>query len=516
MSPAELPESVDSLKKMVIDLVLQIQSKDREISKLNHRLEKLLQKRDLSTIDPNQLVFDLLQSEQEDSVTSQVEEEKGERKKKAKINKKGHGRKALPDHLERKRVEIPVERWCECCKMERPRIGEEVTEKLEYEPAHFYVVQYVRAKLGECKCQEGVTIPDLPPQVIDKGIPGPGLLAYVLTSKYADHLPLHRLESILERSEIEVSRSTMCDWVARGAELVEPLVLEMTREVLLSKKVHTDDTPVKVQDDEEGTYKGRIWVYLGDKDHPFNVFDYTPTRRRDGPAKFLKSYKGFLQADAYAGYDAIYASKKVHEVACWAHAKRKFDEVVAEDLVYATLAKAFIKQLYEIEREGKSLDSDSRRKLRQEQSKPLLESFRKWLEATHERSLPKSNLAKATKYCLLQWRALIRYVEDGDLAIDNNAAERALRGIAIGRRNWLFFGSDEGGRRAAILYSIISTCKRNRVDPFRYLRDVLDRVSTHPVSRIRELLPDEWKKRQREKPPVDAGKPVEVAPGNVV
>ena len=241
------------------------------------------------------------------------------------------------------------------------------------------------------------------------------------------------------------------------------------------------------------TRQGRLWVYLGDRDHPYTVFDYTPNRTRDGPATFLADYKGYLQADAFSGYDGIYAGGDVIEVACWAHARRKFHDARTTDRERAHAALAFIRHLYAVERQARELEPEQRRKLRQERSGPLLDRFREWLDAQALAVLPQSPMGQAVGYTLGQWTALCRYLDDGDLAIDNNPAERQLRAVAVGRKNWLFVGSDRGGRRAAIAYSIIATCKRHEVDPFAYLRDVLDRVATHPSSGIGVILPPNWK-----------------------
>jgi hypothetical protein len=242
----------------------------------------------------------------------------------------------------------------------------------------------------------------------------------------------------------------------------------------------------------DSTRTGRLWVYLGDQDHEHVVFDYTPDRKRDGPSRFLKGYKGFLQADAYAGYDGLFTDGGATEVACWAHARRKFYEARNTYKKLSFTALAFIRQLYQIEKKGKDLSAEDRRKLRQEHAKPVLNAFEKWLWNETYSVLPKSPLGKAITYAKLQWKALCRYTEDGDLAIDNNISERTLRCVAVGRKNWMFAGNDEGGRRAAIVYSLIASCKHHGVDPFAYLRDVLRRLPTHPADEIADLTPLVW------------------------
>ncbi len=336
---------------------------------------------------------------------------------------------------------------------------------------------------------------------IDKGLPGPGLVAHVITSKYADHAPLYRQEAMLARHGVEIARSTMCGWMKAAADLLAPLVALMALQVRQSKVIHTDDTPVPVQDPGRGkTRTGRLWVYLGDAEHPYTVFDYTPSRSRDGPASWLKDYMGYLQADAFGGYDGIYAGGGVVEVACWAHARRKFYDARTSDAARAHQALAMIRLLYDVERDAKEkkLDAVRRQALRQERSRPLLGQLQQWLEAERPGVLPKSPMGTAIQYTLNNWDALIRYAseDDGHLAIDNNAAERAIRPITIGRKNYLTLGSNAGGRTAAILYSLTASAKQHGLDPFVYLRDVLATVAAAPLSQLDQFLPDHWKQQQ--------------------
>jgi hypothetical protein len=344
---------------------------------------------------------------------------------------------------------------------------------------------------------------------------------------------LHRLEHILERHGIEIARSTMCDWAAQCADVLRPLYDLMVQRVLQSKVIHTDDTPVDVLDRQRPqTRTGRFWVYLGDPEHPFTVFTYTPSRSRDGPQAFLKNWSGYLQADAFGGYDGIYAGQaggRVTEVACWAHARRKFYDARTSDAAISTQALAYIRLLYDVEDVAKEqFQQQSRRAaepppaprsaawpllapedsrgqnapralaairyaLRQERAVPRLQQFRAWLQAQQAQHggpvLPKSPLGEEITYAFNQWDALTIYTRNGDLAIDNNASENALRRVALGRRNWLFCGSDNGGHTAAVLFSFIATCQRHKVEPFTYLRDVLTRIAAQPRSRLAELLP---------------------------
>jgi transposase len=322
-----------------------------------------------------------------------------------------------------------------------------------------------------------------------------------VVSKYSDHMPLYRQEGMFEREGVRLSRSTMGDWMGRCAELVTPLYNLMKEQVLSSKVMQTDDIPVGVLDRSlSRTRTGRIWTYVGDKDHPYTVYDYTPNRSRDGPVKFMKTFNGKLQADAYSGYEVLYEDEQrdVTEVACWAHARRKFYEAQSSDIVRSMVMLGYIRLLYEVERQAKdrSMDADGRLALRQARSVPILKDIKAYLERERPNVLPKSPEGQAISYTLSNWDALLRYSEDGNLEIDNNGAERSLRGIAVGRKNWLFFGSDNGGRTAAILTSFVATCKRLEINPFTYLRDVFQRISAHPMNRLEELLPHHWQAAQ--------------------
>jgi transposase len=343
-----------------------------------------------------------------------------------------------------------------------------------------------------------------PAMPIPKGLPGPGLLAHLIVSKYTDHLPLHRLERVYERQGLFLHRSTLCDWLAACAQLLRPLYDLMVSVVLQSQALHTDDTTVKMQ--ELVTHllsTARLWVYLGDAAHPYNVFDFTVNRKRDGPQQFLATYQGYLHADAFSGYDGLYlpdprtAAARIIEVACNAHARRKFYEARGSDALRSHQAMAYYRQLYELERGAKDFSDAQRLQMRQDLSVPILGQFHKWLEAQRPEVLPKSPMAEALGYALNNWAALVRYTEAGFLSIDNNVAEREMKRVAIGRKNWLFVGSAQGGQTAAVLMSFTSTCQRLGVEPWRYLRDVLARLPSHLPERLAELLPDEWARCQR-------------------
>ena len=504
-----LPEDPTALRQIVIDLLGELDAKDRKLKRVIHWLENLLRQRygrKREWVDPNQLWL-LAMAEVEKGRDPEEAAEEDEATPKKKKKRKGHGRRPLPEHLERVLAEYDLaedEQICSECNGALYHIGEEVSERLEYIPASLYVIREVCHKYG-CKNGCQVVTAQKPMQPIEKGIAGPGLLAHVAVSKYGDHLPLNRQNEIFKRQGIEIARSTMCDWMAACAELVEPLYNLMKDKVLSSKVVQTDDTPVGVLDSElTRTKTGRIWTYVGDRDHPFTVYDYTPTRSRDGPLEFMKDYNRYLQADAYAGYDALFndPNREVIELACWAHTRRKFYDAQSSDPMRCMVMLAWIRILYGVEREARELklDSDGRLALRQKKSKSILKDIKKYLLRERVEVLPKSPEGRAMSYALSNWEALLRYCEDGDLEIDNNGAERSLRGIAVGRKNWMFYGSDQGGQTAAILTSFVSTCKRHRIDPYAYLRDIFERISAHPMKHLEELLPDRWKTEQEAHP----------------
>jgi transposase len=396
------------------------------------------------------------------------------------------------------------QRHCPHCQAPMRRIGEDISERLEFVPASLHVIEEVRPKYA-CGKGCGVVAADKPAAAIEKGRPGPGLLAQVVVSKYGDHLPLNRLETIFQRQGVRLSRQTMCDWMADCAELVHPLWERMKQVVLSSKVVQTDDTPVPVLDAAlTRTRKGRLWTYVGDRHHPYIVYDYTGNRRGQGPEEFLQTYRGYLQADAYSGYDALFKNRPADltEVACWAHSRRYFYEAQTSDLCRATVVMAYIGLLYEVEREARDgkLNAAERLALRQTKASPVLEDIKAYLETEKPKVLPKSAIGNAIDYTLKNWQALLRYCQDGDLEIDNNNAERSLRQIVVGRHNWLFYGSDQGRRTGARLTTLIATCKRLHIEPFAYLRDLFMRISDLPHHQLDELLPDRWQAAQPIKP----------------
>ncbi len=451
-------------------------------------------------IDPNQLeipfeeLVEAVLADSEPEPAPEVKEAPDAEEAPAAPKKRGaHGRAPLPKNLTRVRVEHrPEDTHCCQCQREMAPMGEEVTEELDWQPACFFVTEHVRVKYACKHCQEGVVIAPLPPRPIEKGRPGPGLLAHVLVSKYADHLPLNRMEGILARHGIEISRSTMCDWVRDSAQLLWPIVRALKQSVLESMVLHTDATGVLCQENSQSrrTRKAHLWAWVGDRREV--VYDFTLTKEQSEPKRFLGNWRGHLQCDAASNFHQVLESGEVIEVGCWAHARRRFVDALASDTARASRILALVQMLYHVEAEARALDPPARRTLRQEQSKPILERIREEVELASRTALPKSALGDALGYVRNQWIALNRFVEDGRLAIDNNAAERALRGVAVGRKNWLFAGSEDGGKRAAVIYSLIGTCKLLGIEPFAYLRDVLERLPTQPAERIAELTPRAW------------------------
>jgi transposase len=504
INPNSLPRDVDQCHALIAELAAELDARDRRVRQLQHQIEQLLRARygpKRERVDENQLFLfaaDIVARHEEEQEHGR--EQETESAGTAKPKPKGHGRRRLPKELERRRTEYELaeeDRHCPHCQGQLVAFDEEVSERLEYVPASLYVIEEVCKKYA---CENGCTVvtAQKPMQPIEKGLPGPGLLAQVVVNKYGDHLPLNRQEDIFDRLGVKLSRQTMCDWMKSCADLLSPLYGLMGECTLSSKAVQTDDTPVPVLDPElPRTRKGRIWTYVGDPEHPYTVYDYTPNRSRDGPDAFLKDFAGFLQADAYSGYDHLYKDpdRDITEVACWAHCRRKFYEAQSSDLMRSMVMLAYVRLLYDVEREAKEqqLDSAARLALRQEKSVPILNDIKVYLQRERALVLPKDPIGEAIGYALGNWEALSRYCEDGDLEIDNNGAERSLRQYAVGRNNWMFFGSDNGGRTAAILASFVVTCKRLEIDPFVYLRDIFERISAHPANRIAELLPDKWK-----------------------
>jgi transposase len=519
MDPRALPDDVEALKKLLVEEIAQrndeIARRDEELARRDERIrilesenrllraEHFGRKSERRPVDPDQLsgpqgtfagfIASLIEQ------AERVADEKGVggtvELRSPRTRTKPKRRQDFPDHLPRVRSTFRLEekdRACACGGTLDP-IGEEVTRELER--VEVAVVHEIARTKYACKsCQCGVTIAAGPERVIDKGLLGVGFLANVLVERFAHHMPYNRLESKYAGEGFALSRSVLCESVGRCAELLEPIAEQIKKDALASGVVQTDDTPVTIQEDSKNkSREGRVWVYRGLGGQVF--FDVTETRGRDGPRAVLAGYAGILQADAYAGYDAFFKDGTILEVACWAHARRYFVKAEGTNAALAKEALDRIGELYAIESGAKSagLDAAAVHELRQRESLPRLEALFGWMEDACGRVLPQSPLYKAIEYALNNRVALTRYTSDGRVDIDNNGAERALRTVAVGRKNWIFFGNERGGQTAAVMYSLIATCKEHGVNPLEYLRDVLLRIGK--VSDVRELTPYGWKEK---------------------
>ena len=521
--PALLPDDPAVLKQLVMQLLEELHKANERLERQEHHMHLLLKRLYGSTsekFDPRQgVLFDPLPAVEESapSVPPQVSPPVVK-------NRDRHGRGRIPEKIQRE------ERVYDLTEAEMAAMGgaenlvelpPERSEQLDWRPSTLFVVVHVRKKYarkvpllesGLSLAEQNVAVARKPPEAIAGALAAPGLMAQVIVSKGADHLPLHRLEGIFRRQGMRISRQTMDGWWLQTAEFLQPLYTLAVQVVLASHVIHTDDTQVKVRDAwRKLKYKGSFWTYVGDPRHPLTVFDYTPNHTRAGPTAFLKDYRGYLQADAFNGYDGIYleSNGRIIEVACWAHARRKFHESRRLDPARMETALVWIGKLYAVEKDLRERCQGEWEKLameeravrivaeRQERSRPLLDSFHTWLEAESHKVLPKSAVRGAMDYTLNNWAALSVYPDDGWLDIDNNEGENSLRGLCIGRRNWLFCGNDRGGRAAAIHFSLLASCKRHGHDPWVYLRDVLTRLPAMLPGASEEelltLLPHLWK-----------------------
>jgi transposase len=482
-----LPEDPSSLRALVLSQQNELEHLKLVVAKLKRQL--FGRRSESLSLSPDQLA--LLLNEHKETIPSLPVS-----KSPPPSDRAVPVRKPLPSHLPRE-IELHETDHSDCpaCGGALRRIGEDVSEVLEYVPARFKVIRHVRPKRACTSCRTLVQAA-APERPIVRGFAGPGLLAHVLVSKYCDHLPLYRQSRIYARDGVELPRSTLTDWVGDSCDLMTPLVEALGRHVLSGRTLHADDTPVPVLDPGRGRTKtGRLWTYVrderpaGSEVAPAVWFAYSPDRQGKHPRRHLNSYRGAVHADGYAGFNQLFGDKR-YEVACWAHVRRRFYEIhEAHGGELAATALHTIQELYRIEKGIRGRSPEERWRTRQARASPLLESFHHWLETTLGQVSRKSAMAEAIRYALGRWPALNRYCADGCLEMDNNAAERTLRCVALGRKNYLFVGSDAGGERAAAMYSLLGTAALNGLDPQAYLTHVLERIATHPVNRIDELLP---------------------------
>ncbi len=512
-SPAE---EITCLKEQNQQFEALVENLQTTIRKQQHQLEMLLKRvygRSSEKLDPSQLLMQelILEADKncapkaEDSIALVVET------KVAAHTRHHHGRQKLPEHL--KRVEHMMDvgaevKICETCHKSLVHIGNDVTERLDYQPSSLYVNSYVRPKYacGDNQCDGcGVKQHATPEGPIERCSADAGLLAYIITEKFDYHMPLYRLEMKFQHQGVDVSRQTMSDWMAGSAQAVTPLYELMRRKVLEYDIVANDDTPVDMRDGPSpGIQTARMWATVGGERFKYTLYDFTTDRCKEGPLEFFEGYKGFFIADDYAGYKRLFKPPTEEEVtahivthvACWAHARRYFVDAQKTSPRAASEVLVLIAKLYHVEAETKHLSPQERLAVRWKESSPLLERIKKKLEEHLPGHLPQSPMRQAINYTLSLWKELNIYLQDGRLPIDNNLAENAIRPIALGRKNWLFVGSENGGRTAAILMSFTATCRKNKINTWAYLKDVLQQIQSHPASRLEELLPDRWQELQ--------------------
>jgi transposase len=504
LSPDQLPDDPQALKQIIAAMAQDAIAAQAEIAKLRFQLaryrraefgrssEKLAHE-----AEQLELAIEALEADQAEllataspSVATAIE---------SAVEAQKPARRPLPEQLPREDVLHAAPCTCPNCGGALRRIGEDITETLDYVPGRFKVIRHIREKLS-CRSCDNVIAAPAPDHAIARGRAGAGLLAHIVVSKYDDHLPLYRQAEIFARQGINLETSTLSGWVGATSAALAPLIDALAADVMASDTLHVDDTPVPVLAPGTGKTKtGRLWTYVRDE-RPFAgtrppaaLFFYSPDRKGEHPQAHLKEFRGTIHADGYAGFNELFVSDRIFEAACWAHVRRKFFDVyTANGSPIAKEALERIGRLYEVEKEINGLVPDHRRRERQKRSKPIAAALAAWADEIRRNLSRKSELAAAFRYMRARWTALMRCFDDGRLALDNNPAERALRCIAIGRKNYLFAGSDAGGRRAAAMYSLIESAKLNGVNPQHYLADVLTRIADHPARRIDELLPSNW------------------------
>lgn len=492
-----LLDRIETLAAENVALHQKVREQAVEIHSLRARLEQTCRRlygRSAEDVSKEQLEFAFQLLEREGLIDPVEEADSGEpvselpRTKRKKRTRKD---KVSPNVPRREVVHEPEHTTCSCCGKDMARIGEERSEEIEIVPATVEVIVHVRPKYACSKCKEGVEIAPPPEKLFDRGRYGKGFVAQVLVSKYADHLPLYRQAQIFARQGLEVADTTLLSLLERAAALLDPVARAVRDSVLASHVIGADETPIGVKQRPAGRRQGYLWVYAGDRDEVF--FDYRPTRSGQAARDMLGTFEGTVQVDGYGGYDALFRMGRARHAGCWAHARRHVRDALESEPEAAGKVMALIQRLYAVEAEARDRGDVERLLLRQAKAKPLHQALWSVIDRERDRALPKSPWGKAVGYLLGQRPALELYLEDGQVPIDNNRVERAIRPVALGRRNWLFAGSDRGAGWAAVFFTLVGTCKLQGVEPFAYLKDVLGRLAHHPASRIDELTPRGWK-----------------------
>jgi transposase len=504
----EANKLIEQKDLQIQELTKQLLSSQRSLKMLQNQVEQLLGRlygRRSEKLHPDQLMFDsLLMEGMEQPATATeplAELPAKEQKRKPKAKKRRHpGRVPIPEHLERVEIvlDIPEEQKV-CAQTGKPlkQIGCEVSEKLEYRPGKLIVNVYKRPKYAspDTMASGGVITAPMPDHPIERCKADVGLLSYIIVSKFADHLPLYRQNGIFEREGVDIPRATQSSWIMQTYEAIRPLEAALKEAVMETDVLFTDDSVIPLQVKGNGRVKkARLWVYVrGDPDPPLTVFDFSPDRSKKRPLNFLSQYQGYVHADAYSGYDELFRKDGITEVGCWVHARRKFDEAVSSRPQEATEIMSRIAQLYELEGACREMAAEDRYRMRQQRAVPIIDGIFERLEALKGKTVPSEPLRKALDYALNQRQALHRYLEDGRLKPDNNTAENAIRPLALGRKNWLFAGSERGARATALFLGLIQSCKACDINPWQFLDDVLRRIMGQPINRLRLLLPDQWR-----------------------
>lgn len=508
---AQANELIAQKDSHILELTAKIESTQRQLTTLQHQMEQMLRRlygRKSEQLNPNQMMFDsiileAMKQNQDQGMLSLPTDVVDPQVAKTQKPSQHHGRVPIPEHLERVEILLDIPEEQKVC----PETGEplkvitiEISEKLEYRPGKLIVNVYKRPQYAlpeKADSFASVIAAAMPEHPIAKCKADVGLIAHLIVSKYADHLPLYRQDDIFEREGVTIPRGTQSSWLMQVYDSINCLEEALRQATVFERNIlFTDDTPVPLQIKGSGKLKkARLWVYVrGGTGPPLTVFHFSIDRSKSRPLDYLKGYQGYIHADAYSGYDELFRIDGIVEVGCWAHARRKFDEAVSSRPKEVTDILARIARLYhEVETPCRDMTPDDRKRFRQEHATPILDSIFETLDELRNQTIPSEPLRKAIDYALNQRKALYRYLEDGRLRPDNNLAENAMRPVAIGRKNWLFVGSEKGGRAAALFMSLVKSCKDCDINPWEYFDDILRRIMIHPVTRLRELLPDQWK-----------------------